>query len=62
MLLVLQGMDAAGKDGTIRRVLTGLNPQGCSGRQLQGAHRRVDLAHDYLWRVHAAARRGGSSA
>ena len=29
VLLVLQGMDAAGKDGTIRRVLSGLNPQGC---------------------------------
>jgi PPK2 family polyphosphate:nucleotide phosphotransferase len=52
LLLVLQGMDAAGKDGTIRHVLTGVNPQGCrvvSFREPVGA----ELAHDYLWRVHA---------
>ena len=54
MVLVLQGMDAAGKDGTIRRVLTGLNPQGCSVVNFK-APTEVDLAHDYLWRVHAAA-------
>ena len=39
VVLVLQGMDAAGKDGTIRRVLTGLNPQGCSVVELQGPDR-----------------------
>ena len=53
VLLVLQGMDAAGKDGTIRMVLTGVNPQGCrivSFREPTG----LELAHDYLWRVHAA--------
>ena len=52
VLLVLQGMDAAGKDGTIRSVLTGVNPQGCrivSFRQPSS----TELAHDYLWRVHA---------
>jgi len=51
LLLVLQGMDASGKDGTIRHVLTGVNPQGCrvvSFREPAG----LDLAHDYLWRVH----------
>src|SRR5581483_7927377 len=50
LLLVLQGMDASGKDGTIRHVLTGVNPQGCrvvSFREPAG----LDLAHDYLWRV-----------
>ena len=37
VLLVLQGVDTSGKDGVIRRVLTGLNPQGCSVDELQGA-------------------------
>src|SRR5579859_7111815 len=49
VLLVLQGMDAAGKDGTIRRVMTGVNPQGCrivSIREPTAPER----AHDYLWR------------
>ena len=52
VVLVLQGMDASGKDGTIRRVLTGLNPQGCSVVNFK-APTTVDLAHDYLWRIHA---------
>ncbi len=53
VVLVLQGMDAAGKDGTIRRVLTGLNPQGCQVVNFK-VPTDVDLAHDYLWRVHRA--------
>jgi PPK2 family polyphosphate:nucleotide phosphotransferase len=53
IVLVLQGMDAAGKDGTIRRVLTGLNPQGCSVTNFK-VPTDVALAHDYLWRVHNA--------
>jgi PPK2 family polyphosphate:nucleotide phosphotransferase len=51
LLLVLQGLDASGKDGTIRSVLTGVNPQGCrivSFKQPSA----TELAHDYLWRVH----------
>ena len=52
VVLVLQGMDASGKDGTIRRVLTGLNPQGCSVVNFK-APTSLDLAHDYLWRIHA---------
>jgi PPK2 family polyphosphate:nucleotide phosphotransferase len=52
VLLVLQGMDASGKDGTIRRVLTGLNPQGCDVVNFKEPT-TVDFAHDYLWRVHA---------
>jgi PPK2 family polyphosphate:nucleotide phosphotransferase len=51
LLLVLQGLDASGKDGTIRSVLTGINPQGCrivSFKQPSAS----ELAHDYLWRVH----------
>ena len=53
VLLVLQGMDAAGKDGAIRRVLTGLNPQGCSVVNFK-APTSGELAHDYLWRIHEA--------
>jgi len=52
ILLVLQGLDASGKDGTIRRVFTGVNPQGCSVTSFK-APARVELAHDFLWRVHA---------
>ena len=52
LVLVLQGMDASGKDGAIRKVLSGLNPQGCSVTNFK-APTVIDLAHDYLWRVHA---------
>jgi PPK2 family polyphosphate:nucleotide phosphotransferase len=52
VVLVLQGIDASGKDGTIRRVLTGLNPQGCSVVSFK-APTVPEVAHDYLWRVHA---------
>src|SRR6516225_1727492 len=53
VLVVLQGIDAAGKDGTIRRVMGGLNPQGVRVTPFkapEGAEKR----HDYLWRVHNA--------
>jgi PPK2 family polyphosphate:nucleotide phosphotransferase len=53
VLLVLQGMDTAGKDGVIRRVLSGLNPQGCTVTGFKPPT-TTELAHDYLWRVHAA--------
>ncbi len=52
VLLVLQGLDASGKDGTIRRVFTGVNPQGCYVTSFK-APSPVELAHDFLWRVHA---------
>jgi PPK2 family polyphosphate:nucleotide phosphotransferase len=51
VLLVLQGLDAAGKDGTIRRVFTGLNPQGCVVESFK-APTASELAHDFLWRIH----------
>ena len=51
VLLVLQGMDASGKDGTIRSVFTGVNPQGCRVQSFK-APSATELAHDYLWRVH----------
>ena len=52
VLLILQGLDASGKDGTVRHVLTGVNPQACRvvSFKLPSA---TELAHDYLWRVHA---------
>ena len=53
VLMVLQGIDAAGKDGTIRHVMSGLNPQGSRShpsRFPEGEEKR----HDYLWRVHRA--------
>src|SRR5262249_32324741 len=52
VILVLQGMDASGKDGTIRSVMTGVNPQGCRVVSFK-APTTTELAHDYLWRVHA---------
>jgi PPK2 family polyphosphate:nucleotide phosphotransferase len=58
VLLVLQGLDASGKDGTIRRVFTGLNPQGCRVAAF-AAPSTLESEHDYLWRVHAALPRRG---
>lgn len=54
LLVVLQGMDTSGKDGTIRHVFSGVNPQGCSVTSFK-APSAIELAHDYLWRIHAAA-------
>ena len=52
LLLVLQAMDTGGKDGTIRKVFTGVNPQGVDVRGF-GVPSERELDHDYLWRVHA---------
>ena len=51
LLLVLQGLDASGKDGTIRSVFTGVNPQGCRVVSFK-APSSNERAHDYLWRIH----------
>jgi len=53
LLLVLQGLDASGKDGVIRKVFTGVNPQGCRAVSFK-APTSTELAHDFLWRIHAA--------
>jgi PPK2 family polyphosphate:nucleotide phosphotransferase len=53
LLIVLQGLDAAGKDGTIRHVMSGINPQGCVVTPFK-APTKDELAHDYLWRIHKA--------
>ena len=50
-LVVLQGIDAAGKDGTIKHVMSGVNPQGCKVVSFK-APSNDELARDFLWRVH----------
>ena len=52
VLIVLQAMDGAGKDGTIDHVFSGVNPQGCTVTSFK-APTHVELIHDYLWRIHA---------
>jgi PPK2 family polyphosphate:nucleotide phosphotransferase len=54
LLVVLQGLDAAGKDGTIRHLFTGLNPQGTFVADFKEPTKQ-ELSHDFLWRVHARA-------
>jgi PPK2 family polyphosphate:nucleotide phosphotransferase len=49
LLLIFQAMDAAGKDGTIKHVMSGVNPQGCQVFSFKQPSRE-DLAHDFLWR------------
>lgn len=51
LLIVLQGMDASGKDGTIRHVMSGVNPQGCHVSSFKQPS-LVEANHDYLWRIH----------
>lgn len=53
VLIVLQGIDGAGKDGTIRHVMSAFNPQGCRVTGF-GVPTAVEAAHDHLWRIHAA--------
>ena len=53
LLVVLQGMDAAGKDGTIRHVMRGFNPQGCRVTAFK-TPTAEEADHDFLWRVHRA--------
>ncbi len=52
ILIVLQAMDAGGKDGTIRHVFEGVNPQGVKVASFKVPSKK-EMAHDYLWRVHA---------
>ncbi len=54
LLVVLQAMDAAGKDGTIKHVMTGVNPQGVNVTPFKQPG-PLELMHGFLWRVHAAA-------
>ena len=54
VLIILQGMDASGKDGAIREVFSGCNPQGVSVVSFK-APTELELSHDFLWRIHRNA-------
>jgi PPK2 family polyphosphate:nucleotide phosphotransferase len=51
LLIVLQGRDASGKDGTIRKVFSVVNPQGCAVTSF-GPPTELEQRHDFLWRIH----------
>jgi PPK2 family polyphosphate:nucleotide phosphotransferase len=59
LLVILQGTDTSGKDGTIRSVFNATGPLGVSVHAF-GPPSRLELEHDYLWRVHAACPRRGT--
>lgn len=58
LLIVLQAMDAGGKDGTIRHVCSAMNPQGCHVTAFK-APTPEELEHDFLWRIHREVPRRG---
>ena len=58
VLIVLQAMDAGGKDGTIKHVFSGVNAQGVAVASFKQPT-AAELAHDFLWRVHAQTPRAG---
>lgn len=58
LLIVLQALDAGGKDGTIRHVVRGVNPQGCQVTSFK-VPTEEELDHDFLWRIHKATPRRG---
>lgn len=59
ILLVLQGMDTAGKDGTIRAVMKGMNPTSCQVSSFKKPSEE-ELEHDFLWRIHKVTPRRGN--
>lgn len=61
LLIVLQAMDAAGKDSTIAKLTRNLNAQGCLTHSFKKPS-KLELSHDFLWRVHAAAPASGEIA
>jgi len=58
LLIIFQAMDAAGKDGTIKHVMSGVNPQGCAVTSFKQPSTE-ELEHDYLWRVNKPLPRRG---
>jgi len=58
LLLIFQGMDAAGKDGIIKHVMSGINPEGCDVTSFKTPSKE-ELDHDYLWRAHKAVPQRG---
>lgn len=61
LLIVLQAMDAAGKDSTIGKLTRNLNAQGCKIHSFKKPS-KLELSHDFLWRIHAAAPASGEIA
>lgn len=59
VLVILQGMDTAGKDGVIRKVLCGFDPQSCQVTSFKRPS-ETELDHDFLWRIHCAVPRRGN--
>ena len=59
LLIVLQGMDTSGKDGTVKHVLDSVNPAGVETANFKTPSRE-ELAHDFLWRIHKALPRYGN--
>ena len=58
LLIIFQAMDAAGKDGAIKHVMSGINPQGCDVTSFK-APSKEELDHEYLWRAHRAVPQRG---
>lgn len=58
LIVIFQAMDAAGKDGTIKHVFSGVNPAGISVNSFKSPS-STELAHDYLWRIHQAVPKFG---
>lgn len=58
LLIVLQALDAGGKDGTINKVLSVMNPQGCRSQAFK-VPTALEAAHDFIWREHCVAPRDG---
>ncbi len=58
LLIVLQALDAGGKDGVINHVISVMNPQGCHSQSFK-VPTPLEAAHDFLWREHCAAPRNG---
>lgn len=54
LLVILQGMDASGKDGTIKNVFSDVNPQGVEVHSFK-VPTELELSHDFLWRIHLQA-------
>lgn len=58
LLIILQALDAGGKDGTIKNVMNAMNPQGCRVQAFKKPT-PMELAHDFLWRVHLVVPKQG---
>ena len=59
LVIVLQGMDTSGKDGTAKHLLDSVNPSGVETTNFKSPSRE-ELAHDFLWRIHKAVPRYGN--